>query len=146
MRRSNREIKPVYSDKEYDLSKKRKRKEKEPPAAAPLPLPSAEAAASSPPPPSPPPPSPPPPSPPPPSPPPPTPPPSPTPTGPLNEEQQIALVKKLYRDESFSGAYSGVSNMRKCILLEKGIRIPVPVVAKALNQFPNYVKVRWQTK
>jgi hypothetical protein len=73
--------------------------------------------------------------------PPPSPPPSPTPTGPLTEEQQIAYVQKLYRDVTFSGAYSGVSNMRKCLLLEKHVRIPVPVIAKALNLFPNYVKV-----
>jgi hypothetical protein len=155
MKRSQRERtqNTKYYNKDYVTDKPKKSKGKTLPVSEPE---AAAAAAAEEPPPPPPsrPPSPvpaaaPPPSPPPASPaapsPPPSPPPSPTPTGPLTEEQQIAYVQKLYRDVTFSGAYSGVSNMRKCLLLEKHVRIPVPVIVKALNMFPNYVKVSGQS-
>jgi hypothetical protein len=148
MKRSQRDRKlnQKYYNKDYVTDEPKKSRlpvVSEPEAAAaaeeppPPPPPSANvaSAAASPPPSPAPPPSPPPTS------PPPSPPPSPTPTGPLTEEQQIGYVQKMYRDVTFSGAYSGVSNMRKCLLLEKHVRIPIPVIAKALNLFPNYVKV-----
>lgn len=61
--------------------------------------------------------------------------------GPLSEERQIALVKKLYKDISFSGAYAGIQTIQKSLLKEKGLKISQNVIAKALNQFPSYIQV-----
>jgi hypothetical protein len=58
----------------------------------------------------------------------------------LSEREQIDLVKTLYRDINFSGAFSGISNLHKTILLEKGIFISKPLIAKAVNEIPSYVQ------
>lgn len=61
---------------------------------------------------------------------------------PLSEDQQIKIVKKLYRDTSFSGAYSGILTMQKCLLKEKGLKVSQRIISKALYEFPSYVMVR----
>lgn len=58
---------------------------------------------------------------------------------PKSEEEEIALVQKLYKDLSFSGSFSGIQTLRRCILKEKGINVSQRIVAKALNLFPSYV-------
>ena len=63
------------------------------------------------------------------------------PKGPLSEENQIAIVKKLYKDVSFSGAYAGIQTIQRSLLAEKGLKISQKIIAKALNQFPSYVMV-----
>jgi hypothetical protein len=61
--------------------------------------------------------------------------------GPMTEERQIAIVKKLYHDATFSGAFSGIQTMRKALKAEKGLIINESVIAKALKEFPDYVQV-----
>lgn len=61
---------------------------------------------------------------------------------PTTLEGKIQLVKKLYKDINFSGAYSGIQTFQRCLLSQKGIHISQTIIAQALNQFPNYVMVR----
>jgi hypothetical protein len=61
--------------------------------------------------------------------------------GPMTEQRQIAIVKKLYKDLSFAGAYGGIQTIQKSLLTQKGLDIKPRVIAEALNQFPSYVTV-----
>ena len=62
-----------------------------------------------------------------------------TPGARLTKDQQIALVKKLYTDQNFSGAFSGIRNLQRSIEREKKIRIPQTIIQQALLSFPHYV-------
>jgi hypothetical protein len=58
----------------------------------------------------------------------------------LIERQQMDLVKKLYKDLSFSGSYSGISNLQRTIFLEKGLHLSKNLITKAVNEIPTYVQ------
>jgi hypothetical protein len=60
--------------------------------------------------------------------------------GPLSEKQQIAIVKKAYTDIKFPACYGGIQSIKRSLLSEKNLRIPERIIAKALNEFSDYVK------
>jgi hypothetical protein len=60
--------------------------------------------------------------------------------GPLTEKDQIRLIQKYYSDDSFSGAYTGVQNLKRSLLTEKHLNVPLRVVVRAVSEIPSYVR------
>jgi hypothetical protein len=74
--------------------------------------------------------------------PPPTPPPSPPPPdgeNNLSEEDQVALVRRLWLDPRFAGSFTGAKTMAREVFLKTRQKIPMDVVYKALRTVPTYL-------